>query len=150
MGIESYYYKMSAFFRNQLPAYEWPYQGGFSYSLQEITESGSASLRVYITLYLVSKGKVRIQIYPRALEVHDDKFEIIIKNLNGKKRIDGGVEVLVPTEQEWERLMPIFTELCPLILAGWKAKREQQVSEEFKETETSKDLFVDEILKSES
>lgn len=143
LGIESYYYKMSSFFRDQLPAYEWPYQGGFSYSLQEITESGSASLRVYFTLYLVSKSKVRIQIHPRALESHDDKFEGIIKKLSGKKRTDGGVEVLVQSEQEWENMVPLFQELCPLILAGWKAKREQHVTEEFKETETLPDLFAE-------
>lgn len=140
LGIENYYYKMSAFFRDQLPAYEWPYPGGFSYSLQEITETGSASLRVYITLYLIPKSKVRIQIHHRAIEGITENIDPIIKKLSGKQRPDGGIEILVPTEQEWEKLMPIFNELCPLILAGWKEKREQHVTEEFKETEAEFDF----------
>lgn len=146
LGIENYYYKISAFFRNQLSAYEWPNPGGFSYSLSELTESGSESLRNYISLYLASSGKVKIQIYPRALEINSDKFDPIIKKLSGKikHRTDGGVEIFVSSDQEWEKLLPIFQELCPLILAGWKAKREQQVVEEFKET-NREGLFVDDI-----
>ncbi len=137
LGIENYYYKMSAFFRDQLPAYEWPNPGGYSYSLPELTESGSESLRVYIALYLASAGKVKIQIYPRALEKNLDKFGPIIQKQKGKikLRTDGGAEVLIPSEHEWEELMPFFQEICPLILSVWKERREQHVSEEFKETE---------------
>lgn len=142
LGIEAYYYKMSAFFRDQLPAYEWPNPGGFSYSLSELTESGSESSRVYIALYIISTRTVKIQIYPRALERNSEKFASIIKKLNGKIKLrsDGGVEIFVSSEQEWGKIMPLFQELCPLILDVWKAKREQHVSEEFKETETEIDL----------
>ena len=30
LGIDSFYYKMAAFIRDQLPAYEWPNPGGYS------------------------------------------------------------------------------------------------------------------------
>jgi hypothetical protein len=52
LGLENYYYDIASLFRNQLPpSYEWPNPGGYSYSLPELTESGSQSNRVYIALF---------------------------------------------------------------------------------------------------
>ncbi len=144
LGIEGYYYQMSAFFRDQLPAYEWPNPGGYSYSLPELTESGSESLRVYIALYLTTAGKVKIYIHPRASERVFGKFESIIHRFTGKVKIkaDGGAETIVSSEEEWKKLIPLFQELCPFMLEVWKQKREQHVSEEFRETE--KEIRIDE------
>ncbi|MCL4748496.1 MAG: DUF91 domain-containing protein, partial [Burkholderiaceae bacterium] len=57
--------------REHLPgAYQWPGKTAFTYSLAEITESGTRSLRAYVTLSLVDghPGKLVLYIQKRAVE----------------------------------------------------------------------------------
>lgn len=137
LHVGDYFYEMSAFFRNQLAAYEYPNPGGYSYSLSDISESGSPTYRVYIALYLSDPhpGRVEIAIYPRAIEVSLDAFNSI-KDMFGEKikyMSDGGAKIWIKSLHEWQNMQSYFEQLCPAILEGWKKKREREVVEEFQE-----------------
>jgi hypothetical protein len=138
LQVDDFYYEMSSFFRNQLSAYEWPNPSGYSYSLSELTESGSPSYRVYISLYLfdAQPGKVQIYMQPRALEkITADLFQSIKDSLGSKIKFTGhGAPVIwVKSSKEWKELRPIFEKICTAIIEGGKRKREQEVVEEFQE-----------------
>lgn len=152
LGLDGYYYKMAAFFRDQLAAYEWPNPGGYSYYLPELTESGTESTRVHIALYIYDNhpGRVKLQIYGRATEAASDIFEQFREKLSNRltSKYDGGAEIWVTSLEDWEKLIPQFKELCLAIVAGWKKKREQQLDVEFHETE--KESTSEEVPERES
>jgi hypothetical protein len=136
LGVEDYYFEIAAFFRNQFPAaYEWPNAGGYSYGLPELTETGSQSNRVYLSLYLQdAKPKwVQIYIHARAIETISSDFQSFaepIKDRIGRKQ-SGSYELWVKSKTDWSSLQPQFEKLCPLILASWKKRREQKSKDEF-------------------
>lgn len=139
LGIEEYYYELAAFFRDQLPVYEWPNPGGYSYSLPELTSTGSESNRVYVALYIYENqpGRVKIQFYPRAVETSPDGFKNLKENLSKKVvfKPDGSSEIWIESMHDWENIKSNFKEICPKIISGWKAKKEKQSLEEFKDAE---------------
>jgi hypothetical protein len=141
LGIENYYYDMSAFFFDKLPAaYEWPNQGGYSYYLPELTERGSQSNRVYVALYIydLKPGKVRIYLHSRAVSAAGDGFRRLEENIGDQvnRHRDGAYEIWVNSKDDWNNLKAHFEELCPAIESGWKKKREQQSVEESEATES--------------
>jgi len=129
LGIGSYYSDMANFFCEQLSAYEWP-NPGFAYALPELTESGSESYRVYVSLYIHDSqpGKVEIRLHPRAVEAASESFTNFNKNLEDriKLRGDGGAEVWLKSSSEWQEMAENFAQLCPNIVKGWKKRREQR------------------------
>jgi len=137
LHVDNYYYEISTFFRNKLSAYEWPNPSGYSYNLTELTESGSATHRVYVSLPLIDKhpGKVQIYLQPRAIEVSSDIFDSIKNSLGAKLKItSGGAAIIwVNSLQEWEKLRPQFDKICTAIVEGSKKKQEQEVVEEFQD-----------------
>lgn len=139
LGLASFYYKVAAFFRDKLVAYEWPNAGGYSYYLLELTEAGSESNRVFLSLYLydTQPGKTKIQIHQRAVLAAGKGFTDFRTKLGSKAKIrpDGSAEIWVGSQNEWEKFEPDFEVLCNAIIAGWKMKREQFVEGEFHETE---------------
>lgn len=142
LGIENYYYDISAFFRDKIPAaYEWPNPGGYSYSLPELTETGSQSNRVYVALYIhdTKPGRVQIYLYSRAVIAAGNDFQEFEKNIADhiNKKNDGSYEIWVKSQSDWNSLKTHFEELCPSIVSGWRKKREQQSKDEFKATESS-------------
>lgn len=130
---------MSELFRDRLSAYEWPNPGGFSYYLVELTESGSESNRVYVSLYIYDTlpGKVQILFHPRAIEAAVNKFQSFKEKISDRITIkrDGAAEIWVKSLEEWEELVPHFTKLCAAISDGWKKKREEHVAAELQATE---------------
>ena len=136
LKVEDYYYDISSFFRDQLPpAYEWPNPSGYSYTLMELTDSGTPSNRVYISLYLNSNkpGQVHIALQERAIEAASDNFDQIVKPF--KERITRGQSgvhsIWIKSKTDWENLKSCFASLCESILMGWKRKQDQQTEEEF-------------------
>lgn len=138
LGIEGYYYKLAEFFRDQLSAYEWPNPGGYSYYLTELTETGSQTNRVYVSLYVYdnSPGKVEVRIQPRAVEAASNVFDVFKQNLGGrvKQRSDGGAEIWIGSWQDWEAISENFQKLCPAIVEGWKRIRDLGASAELQES----------------
>ena len=139
LGLARFYYKVAAFFRDKLVAYEWPNAGGYSYYLPELTDTGSESNRVFVSLYLydTQPGKTKIQIHQRAIGAAGsvfDQFKLKVGKKLGIKP-DGAAEIWASSQNEWEKLAPEFDMLCQAIIAGWKKRREQHINGEFQETE---------------
>ena len=143
LGVADYYYDLSAFFRDKLPAaYEWPNIGGYSYYLPELTETGTQSNRVYVALYIhdLKPGRTQIYLHPRAvLAAAPDTFHDFEKKLGERinKKPDGSREIWIKSQSDWDILKTHFEELCPSIISGWKKKREKQSQEEFEATESA-------------
>ena len=139
LGIDDYYYKLAAFLRYKLSAYEWPNPGGYSYSLSEITSTGTESLRVYIALYRLDShpGKVRMQIYPRAVEVAREAYQSLKAQLRDRivERSDGGADIWVNSLNDVEELQQNLEKYCEAIVDGWKKKREKESMKEFQAAE---------------
>lgn len=150
LGIEAFYYHLAEFFRNHIPGYEWPNQGGYSYYLPELMDTGSESSRVYTSLYVYDAhpGRVEIRLHGRAIEAAGLGFQSFEQKLRipCKRRSDNGAEIWIKSQEEWDSARPCFEELCPIILEGWKKKREEKAAEEFKEAEqgSSESAEVDE------
>jgi len=129
IGIDSFYEKIAAFFRDQLSAYEWPNQGGYSYYLTDFKEDGSPTNLVYISLYVNENkpGKAEIRIQQRAIEAAPEAFDGFCHGLMDKviKRPAGGAEVWVSSLDEWQEMADDFMKLCPPILEGWKERRKK-------------------------
>ena len=145
LGIEDYYYNISSFFRDKIPAaYEWPNQGGYSYFLPELTETGTQSSRVYVALYIHDSkpGRVQVYLHSRAITVAMKDFQIFEESIPDRinKRNDGSWDIWVNSSNDWENLKPYFEGLCPAIVSGWKQKREKQSQEEFEDTGSSSSL----------
>ena len=140
LKLENYYYDIASLFRNQLsPSYEWPNPGGYSYSLPELTESGSQSNRVYIALYIHDSkpGLVQIYLHHRAVDAASSGFEGFEKALHQRlnKKNDGSYEMWVQSKDDWNEVKNHFEKFCPSVIDGWKKKREQQSKDEFEATE---------------
>jgi hypothetical protein len=142
LKVEAFYNDMAAFVRDKLPvAYEWPNQGGYSYSLPEQTESGSLSNRVYVALYVHDgkPGQAQIYLYSRSIEAASNYFDLEFKGhlrerLN--KRGEGAYSIQVNSEKDWFNLKETFGALYTEILKGWKQKRDSQSRDEFESAET--------------
>lgn len=149
LNVGDFYFEMASFFREQLTAYEWPNPGGYAYAFSEITDTGSESYRVYVSLYIYDyhPGKVEVRIHPRAIEAAKDDFQSFQKKLSGrtKQRSDGGAEIWIKSTEEWQEVLPAFEEICPAIKLGWQNKREQLVIKEHQEVEqeTAKDEIAE-------
>ncbi len=131
LGVDSFYYEMARFWQRQLSAYQWPNPSGYSYYLPELTESGSESNRVYVSLYLsdARPGEVQIRIHPRAMEAAADLItsrEAFFEKL--QSRTDGGADVWISSIQSWNENTSFFEQLCGAIVAGWKKRRELHAS----------------------
>lgn len=137
LAVGHYYFEMEKSFKDRLAAYEWPNPGGFTYYLPELTESGNESNRAYVSLYLydTKPGMVQLFLHARAVEVTlascgDSKNELSeIMNIQP----NGNAEVWIKSKAHWEELTAFCTNLCTLIVSGWKQKREvgeKDVSEE--------------------
>ncbi len=136
LGVGEFYYEMARFFQTHLSAaYQWPNQGGFSYYLPELTESGTQSNRAYVLLYLPDNrpGRTQVLLYPSAVEAAAGSFQTTQEALGGRVKVrpSGNAEVWIGSMQEWAEVTPIFEKLCSAIMAGWRKKRQQLVNIEF-------------------
>ena len=117
LGVESFYETLAKYFQQRLsPAYQWPNQGGYSYYLPEITESGSQSNRVYLSLYLHDHkpGKTQIYMHPRALEALGEHFPELKTSLGDRVlvRKDNSAIVWISSFEEWSSISENFKTIC--------------------------------------
>jgi hypothetical protein len=133
LGVGEFYYEMAPFFQKELAAYQWPNPSGFSYYLPELTESGSDSNRVFVSLYLyeLHPGKVQVRVHPRAGDVVAHFLSTAeVPSGRVERRSDGGAELWVRSLEDWKAIEPFLRRLCAAVVAGWKKKREQQAKSE--------------------
>lgn len=136
LAVGHYYFAMAKFFKDQIAAYEWPNPGGFTYYLPELTESGNESNRAYVSLYLndTKPGMVQLYLHARAVEAVFAGCDEFKNELSEIMKIlpSGYAEVWIKSRAHWEELAAFCSNLCPLIVSGWKQKREvgeKEVSE---------------------
>jgi hypothetical protein len=133
LGVGEFYYEMARFFQKELSAYQWPNLSGYSYYLPELTESGSESNRVFVSLYLsdTHRGEVQVRIHPRAVDAASDFLktrETPVEHM--QLRSDGGAEIWINSLEGWNERALFFKKLCSAIVAGWKKRRERQAKSE--------------------
>lgn len=136
LGIGNWFFEIGTFFRNALSAYEYPSPTALSYSLPEITESGSMSYRAYVSLYLTSKDKIRIYLHPRAVEAGGELLKAESNNYKDKIifKDKGDADIIIRNYNEWQKIVPFFEKVVPIIIDGWKKKREQDMQKEYQES----------------
>ncbi len=134
LELDEFYYDMARFFQRHLSAYQWPNQGGYSYYLPELTDSGSESNRIYVALYLNDHRprETKIYLHPRTIEAAPESAVILEQALGNRVEIKpaGSIEVWIRPTEEWEQLVPVFERLCAAIVEGWRKKREEQTISE--------------------
>jgi hypothetical protein len=140
LGVESFYETLAKYFQQRLsPAYQWPNQGGYSYYLPEITESGSQSNRVYLSLYLHDHkpGKTQIYMHPRAIEALGEHFPELKTSLGDRVSVrkDNSAIVWISSFKEWSSISENFKTICTGIIKGWQKKRDESLSKHNKEEE---------------
>jgi hypothetical protein len=133
LRVDEFYYEMARFFQRELSAYQWPNPSGYSYYLPELTESGSESNRVFVSLYLsdARPREVQIRIHPRAMDAASDFLTSAEASSEDMRlRPDGGAEIWIRSIQQWNEIIPFFKRLCAAIVTGWRKRREQQAESE--------------------
>jgi len=126
LGIESLYYKVARFFREQMHGYEWPNPSGFSYYLPEVTESGTQTNRAYIalTFHETKPGWVLVRLYERAViaakessldlpQCYHELFEL---------KPSGAAEAWIKSASQWEEVRNCMKTVCETIIDGWKRR----------------------------
>ncbi|MGO9021892.1 MAG: endonuclease NucS domain-containing protein [Syntrophobacteraceae bacterium] len=134
--VDTFYHTIAEFFRNQIPGYEWPNPSGYSYSLPEVTSTGSPTTAVYASLY-IAEAQVEIRILPRAVEAASPYLTEFQKGIGSRMALksDGGAGILVKSLDEWKQILPAFEEFLPKVIEGWKKKRQQKAAQEFDEAD---------------
>jgi hypothetical protein len=138
LRVGGFYNDMARFFQDHLAAYQWPNQTGYSYYLPELTESGSESNHVFVSLYLndSKQGQTQVLVHPRAVDSAGESFKSVQEVLGGRLKLkqNRSAELWITSAQEWSESEPAFEKLCAAIVAGWKKRREQLTSSEMQVT----------------
>lgn len=115
----------ASFLRDALPAYEWPSQSGFSYSLMHRTEQGAPTYRVYVSIYLNERksGQLQLWFWRRAVEAASQAFADLRAqpgvNLLEK---NGNLELWIKSDSQWENLKALLQPALAAVVEGWKAR----------------------------
>ncbi len=144
LGVGDFYFDMAAFFRSELPAaYEYPNPNAFSYSLPELTDSGSNSLRVYYTLYLYpnDKGKMYVSMHQRAIAACDKNADELASAapVPTEQRRDA-ILFYVSTAADWDKLSAWLKPILPQVIVGWQVKREAAAQEALEDASSQDEL----------
>ena len=125
--------KIKVFFRERLPAYEWPGKYSYSFSLMEKTDKDKPTYRVYVSVYL-HEGKPRqvtLIFTQNALEVARNELESLPNDHPKIARINEKYQQieLSLTDEKWQTVSEAVDKVLPAIIAGWKAKQTQEVQD---------------------
>jgi hypothetical protein len=135
-GVGHYFDDIAGVLRTELHSYEWPNQGGYTYYLQDLTETGTPSNRGYVSLAIPdhSHGTILLTFLERAIQAADKDWLDISKKWEGRlfKR-KGDVEIRIASSDDWKTIELDVRKLCSAIVRGWNSKRERQIETEHQE-----------------
>jgi len=119
-------------------AYQWPNTTGYTFSLPEMTTTGSPTNRAYIGLFAPEnrKGRIQVLLQARAIEiVKEEKLQEMTKALGSAFALkpNGWGEFWVDGHKLPLNCAEMLAGLAQIIGAGWKTKREKQSSVETEE-----------------
>jgi hypothetical protein len=137
-GVEIYFNAVAGLIRGIMNAYEWPNPSGYTYYLQDITDSGTPSNRAYLAVLIPdgAKGSIILSLQDRAIKAAGPQWTAISQNWGPRVlQRKGYVEVRVASSTDWSEIEPGVRVLCAAIVEGRKSLQEKSLQEEKAEVE---------------
>ena len=132
-GVEAYFDKVASLIRSEMNAYEWPNQTGYSYSLQDATDSGTPSNRTYLSISIPGNpwGSMLLSLQERAIQAAGQEWAAMSQAW-GTRVIQrkGYVDVRITSGDDWQHLEPDLRRLCAAIVEGRKSLQEKSLQEQ--------------------
>jgi hypothetical protein len=132
-GVETYFGKAAEIIRTTMSSNEWPNQTGFAYYMQDTTESGNPSNRVYLSISIPdnAKGSIILTLQERATKAAGQEWPSISQGW-GTRVIQrkGYVDVRIASGEDWAKLEPDVKRLCAAIVEGRRSLQEKSLHEE--------------------
>ena len=131
--------EVADFIDKRLPCYRWPGKTAYSFSLQERTETGSPTLRSYLTLYVdywQKRGALVLTLSSRAQEAAAEAMTRFLESLPEGARRESPAGYAIPveiTKQSWVRMQDSLGALLQALVEGWKRKSAAEEAEELRE-----------------
>ena len=134
MKLDNLFDRISAAIRERLEnPYEWPNRTGYTYYLQDLSESGSPINYAYVSIFAPDnpKGSLLLTIQERATKAAGDYWHHAVKAFATRliKR-KGYYDVKITSEKEWYEIEKDVLSLCEAIVKGRRAMRELRIASE--------------------
>ncbi len=138
MQLSDFFRYTSNFVLENMPqVYAWPNQNGYTYYLQETTESDTPTNRAYLSISLnETKGSMlQLYLHPRAIESDNEaQVRTIIGALSMTEKKDGAHEKWIASLEKWKQDEDKYKQLLHAVLEGWRKKREKLAKSDISET----------------
>jgi len=113
----------------KIPAYRWPGKTTYAFSLNEHTEQGRPTLRVYLNVSLAygKKGVVNLVFQERAVKALGNRIEPIRQQFPkaSKKNKYGQIEIQV-NEENWPQIRQSLDPVLADMVDAWKKKTSEE------------------------
>jgi len=115
--------------------YSYPTPSKYGFYLQELTDRGTLSHRIYAGAWLdQSSGQVALEFGERAYRVANDAVSQFAEK-HGAEREGDWMRLRLSSAQDWERVRGDAATVFAAIYSGWKEWRKTQEQEEREEAE---------------
>ena len=125
LGVADFIEEVAKFVEKRIPAYMWPGKFNYSFSLNEYTDQGKPTLRVYVSISLVAKqpNMLNLVFQERAVELSGKLIEDLMQKFPKQCRINkrNQLEFLLSVEQ-WQETQEPLESLLTSMVDGWKNK----------------------------
>ena len=132
-GVETYFDEAASLIRAELNPYEWPNQSGYSYSLRDVTETGSASNLAYVSISIPDNppGSMILTLQERAVKAAGQAWATISQAWGARVvPRKGYVDVKIASGEDWRKLEPEVRRLCAAIIQGRNSLQEKSLQEQ--------------------
>ena len=143
LGLKQQYEALSSQLRTGLgdSAYQWPNAAGYSYYLQEVSDTGGPTNRAYLAIYVSErqKGNFQVLFQARAVEaLGADELNNFATAVGSKVTIKaaGLAEVWIDAHKSPAMYAQAMVSLGQAIVTGWKNKMKAQAQEEVNDAKT--------------
>lgn len=138
-GVKDLLEEVADFIEKRVPCYRWPGKTAFSFSLQERTETGSPTLRSYLTLYVHywhKRGALLLTLAPRARDAAAEavaRFVEEVPEATLRERFTGQPIQIEISKDSWDRIRGHLEELLRALVEGWQRRSAAEEAEEARE-----------------
>ncbi len=132
LGVGDFIEEVADFVEKRTPGYRWPGKTNFSFSLNEHTDQGRPTLRVYVNVALNSEAPktVRILFQERAVEALGENLGHLTESLKTRCKTNkwNQLEVTVFAD-EWPKMQEALDAALRQMVDGWKRKATEKTEE---------------------